>query len=143
MRIVPTLARLALGAAFVLFGANYFLGFLPAPAPEPAAGAFIGALVAGHVLPLAKAVEIAAGVALIGNRFVPLALTLLAPVLVNIVLFHAVFAPAGMALPAVLVALEIGLAWAYRDAFAPMLSARAAPRDASAPRAHAAREATV
>jgi hypothetical protein len=128
MRTLTLVARNLLGLAFVVFGLNYFLGFLPAKAPEdPAAGVFLGALVTGKVMALAKGVEIVAGLALLGNRFVPLALALLAPILVNINLFHAVYAPAGMALTVGLLALELYLAWAYRNAFLPMLQARVEP----------------
>jgi putative oxidoreductase len=68
---------------------------------------------------------VVSGLLLLGNRYVPLALTLLAPVLVNIVAFHAFLAPAGLAVPLVLLAAELYAAWSYRDAFAPMLAARA------------------
>src|SRR5262245_42170697 len=105
MRHVTTAARLLLGLAFVVFGLNYFLEFMPAHAPPEGAGAFLGALVAGKVLTVAKVIEIAAGLALLADRFVPLAATLLAPILVNIVLFHVVFDPANVVLPLVLVAL--------------------------------------
>jgi len=79
------------------------------------------------MFPLIKGTEVAASVLLLGNRYVPLALALLAPVLVNIVAFHAFLAPAGLALPIVLVALELYLARSYRDAFGPMLQARTQP----------------
>jgi hypothetical protein len=127
MRTLTLVARNLLGLAFVFFGLNYFLGFLPQPPPEPAAGAFLGALVTGKVLALAKGIEIVAGLALLGNRFVPLALTLLAPILVNINLFHIVYAPAGLPLTLGLVAIELYLAWVYRAAFRPMLQARVQP----------------
>jgi len=81
----------------------------------------------GYFFPLLKGTEIVAGVLLLGNRFVPLALTLLAPVLVNIVAFHAFLAPVGLPIPIVLAAGELYLAWSYRDAFAPMLRARVEP----------------
>jgi uncharacterized membrane protein YphA (DoxX/SURF4 family) len=131
MRTITLVARHLLGLAFVVFGLNYFLHFIPQPAPDPAAGAFVGALVTGKVLAVAKLVEIAAGLALLTNRFVPLALALLAPILVNINLFHLVFDPAGLPLTAGLLALELWLAWAYRDAFAPMLRAVVAPAPGS------------
>lgn len=127
MRTLTLVARNLLGLAFVVFGLNYFLGFIPQEAPEPAAGAFLGALVTGKVLALAKIVEIVAGVALLTNRFVPLALTLLAPILVNINLFHIVYAPAGLPLTLGLVAIELYLAWTYRAAFLSMLQARVEP----------------
>jgi hypothetical protein len=127
---VPVIARTLLGLAFTVFGANFFLHFLPQPPPPPEAGAFLGALAGGKILSVIKVVEIAAGLALLGNRFVPLALTLLAPVEIGILLFHGVFAPAGLPLPGVLVALTIYLAWAYRAAFAPMLRAHTEPAPA-------------
>jgi uncharacterized membrane protein YphA (DoxX/SURF4 family) len=129
-RHLPTAARILLGLAFTVFGLNYFLSFLPQP-PLPAdAGAFLGALVAGKYMTIVKVVEVAAGVALLANRFVPLALALLASPLVGIVVFHAVYAPESLILPIILVALEVYLAWAYRAAFAPMLQARTAPAGA-------------
>lgn len=127
-RITP-LARILLGLAFTAFGLNYFVPFLPMPdaPPPPAALQFLGAFVGSGFLALVKGIEIAAGLALLANRFVPLALALLAPVLVGITAFHALLAPAGIAVPIALVALELVLAWSYRGAFAPMLRARVAP----------------
>lgn len=128
MRTLTLVVRNLLGLTFVVFGLNYFLEFLPAPKDvDPAIGAVLGALVSAKIIGLAKIIEIAAGLALLSNRFVPLALTLLAPVIVNITLFHAVFDPAGLVLPLGIVAMELWLAWAYRDAFLPMLRARVEP----------------
>jgi hypothetical protein len=92
------------------------------------AGAFAGALFAtGYQFPLLAATQLGTGVLLLSNRFVPLALALLAPVLVHIVTFHAFLAPQGMGLPLALLAAEIYLAFAYREAFAPMLRERTQP----------------
>ncbi len=135
---IPLIARTLLGLAFVVFGANFFLHFLPTPAMPPDAGAYLGGLISGKILTIIKSVEIAAGLLLLINRFVPLALTLLAPVEIGILSYHGVFEPAGLPLPVVLVALTIYLAWAYRSAFAPMLRARVEPTAAEA--AHAARQ---
>lgn len=127
-RTVSHIARYILGFAFALFGLNGFLHFLPQPPMPEAAGALAGALAAtGYMFPLIKGTEVIAGLLLLSNRFVPLALTLLAPLLVNIVAFHAFLAPAGMLLPIVLLALECLLAYSYRDAFAPMLRSRVEP----------------
>jgi uncharacterized membrane protein YphA (DoxX/SURF4 family) len=125
---LPTAARILLGLVFLVFGLNGFLQFLPQPPlPEPA-GAFMGALAAtGYMFPLIKGTEVVAGLMLLGGRFVPLALVLLAPVVVNIVAFHVVLAPANMGLVALVLALEIYLAWAYRGAFAGVLKAHAQP----------------
>jgi hypothetical protein len=131
-RRIATGARILQGAAFLTFGLNGFLNFLPMPAPPPAAGAFFGALFAtGYMLPLIKSTEVLTGVLLLTNRFVPLALALIAPVLVNIVAFHAFLAPAGIALPLFLLATELVLAWSYRKAYAPMLRAVVAPEAVS------------
>jgi hypothetical protein len=130
---LPLAARTLLGLAFTVFGLNFFLNFLPQP-PVPADGAaFLGALYAGKILSVVKVIEIAAGLVLLGNRFVPLALAVLAPVEVGILLFHGVFEPAGFPLPIVLVALTLYLAWAYRAAFAPMLRPYVEPTAATAP----------
>jgi hypothetical protein len=124
-RYFPTGARVFLGLVFTVFGLNGFLHFLPAPPAPPAALAFLGGLVgSGYMFPLIKGTEVVAGLLLLGNRFVPLALTLLAPVIVNIVLFHAVLAPAGLGIPLLVLFAEIYAAWSYREAFVPMLHAR-------------------
>lgn len=124
---IPSVARILLGLAFTVFGATFFLHFLPEPAPPPASAAYFGALMSGKILTIIKVVETVCGLALLGNRFVPLALTLLAPVEVGIVAYHAVFDPSGLPVVAVLVALTVYLARAYRSAFAPMLRAEVAP----------------
>jgi hypothetical protein len=124
-RKLPTAARLIQGAAFFTFGLNGFLQFLPMPPPPAAAGSFLGALLAtGYMFPLIKSTEVLTGILLLGNRFVPLALTLIAPVLVNILAFHTFLAPAGLGLPLILLATELYLAWSYRAAFAPLLRAK-------------------
>jgi putative oxidoreductase len=134
-RALPAVARYLLGVIFTVFGLNFFLHFLPTPPLAGPAGSFVAALVAsGYVMTLVKIVEVGAGVLLLANRFVPLALTLLAPIVVNIVAFHAFLAPSGIALALVVLLLEVYLAWSRRDAFAPLLRAR----PASAATAHAA-----
>ena len=123
---LPIAARTLLGLLFTVFGANGFLHFLPNPPSTAAGGAFLGALAAaGYMFPLIKSTELIAGLLLLGGRFVPLALTLLAPVIVNIVAFHAVLAPAGVGIALFTVVLEGYVAWTYRAAFAPMLRAGA------------------
>lgn len=124
---VPGAARLLLGLLFTVFGLNGFLHFLPSPPLTEAGGAFLGALgAAGYMFPLIKGTEVLAGILLLSNRYVPLALTLLAPVVVNIFAFHAFLSP-GLALPAVIAALEVFLAWSYRDSFRGVLTAQATP----------------
>lgn len=126
----PTAARVLLGLIFVVFGLNGFLKFIPIPPPEGAAAEFMGGLAAaGYFFPLLKVTEIAVGLALLANRFVPLALVVLAPITINIVAFN-ILAPEGLPLALVIVALQVGLAWHHRSAFRPLLTAtfRLAPK---------------
>lgn len=140
----PRVARVLLGLPFVLFGLNYFIPFLPAPPPPPeAAMPFLGGLLAsGYIMPIVKSIEIVSGLALISNRFVPLALTLLAPIIVNIVAFHFILAPS-YGLPTMILALELYLAYSYRAAFLPMLRARVEVSPASGERSALQREAAA
>ncbi|GAB4543736.1 MAG: hypothetical protein Tsb0020_55410 [Haliangiales bacterium] len=128
LRKLPTIARFLFGTIFFVFGLNGFLGFIPQPPIEGEAGAFLGALAAtGYIFPVVKAIEVIAGLMLLTGRLVPLALTLLAPIVVNIVLFHTVLTPPNPVTFLVL-ALEVYLAWAYRDAFSGVLQVSAQPR---------------
>ncbi len=131
-RFAPPAARILLGLVFFVFGLNGFLQFLPTPPAPERAMTFLGALAAtGYMFPLIKSVEVVGGALLLSNRFVPLALAIVAPNVVNIVLFHAVLAPAGLPVALFVLALEIFTAWSYRAAFAPMLRARTAPNASS------------
>jgi len=126
-KVLPVATRVLLGLVFFVFGLNGFLHFLPQPPLPAAAMPFLGGLAgAGYFFPLLKSIEVAAGVLLLSNRFVPLALTLLAPIVVNIAAFHLVLAP-NPAMVVFLLAAEIYLAWSYRDAFRGVLAARARP----------------
>lgn len=124
---LKTAARLLLGAVFTVFGLNGFFQFLPMPAPTGLAAVLIGGFAAsGYMFPLIKGTEIVVGLLLLSNRFVPLALTILAPIVVNIVAFHLFLAPAGLALPLIVTALGIYLATTERATFAPLLRAKSA-----------------
>lgn len=124
---VPVAARLFLGLLFTVFGLNGFLGFLPMPQPTAEGGAFLGALAAtGYMFPLIKGTEVVVGLLLLSGRFVPLALTLLAPVSVNILAYHIALDPAP-GLPLVIVATQLFLAYAYRDSFRSVLQSKAQP----------------
>jgi len=126
-RHAVTAGRILLGLVFFVFGLNGFLNFIPPPAaPVPAgAMAFAGALLqTGYMFPLIKGTEVVAGALLLTNRFVPLALVIIAPVIVNIVAFHAFLEPSGLVLALVIAAIEIALAWAHRASYRPLLAAR-------------------
>jgi uncharacterized membrane protein YphA (DoxX/SURF4 family) len=121
-------ARIVLGLIFFVFGLNGFLHFIPQPPMSAPAAAFGGALFAtGYFIPLLKGTEVLSSVLLLSGRLVPLALTVLAPVIVNIVAFHAFLAPSGLPLPIVIVALELFLAWSYRSSFRSVLRVKAEP----------------
>jgi hypothetical protein len=150
MRHLPTAARYLLGLIFFVFGLNFFLHFIPMPTNTPApAAAFGGAMMAtGYLFYLLKVTEVTSGILLLANRFVPLALTLLAPIIVNIFCFHLFLEGAAtLPLPIVIVALEIYLAWSYRDVYRSMLAAKVAPATsgeaASSSKAKAAERATA
>jgi len=129
-RYLPTIARILMGLMFFVFGLNGFLHFIPEPKkPMPeGALAFAGALMqTGYMFPMVMGTQFLVGVLLLLNRFVPLALALLAPVIVNIVAFHIFLAPSGLGLALVVLALELYLAWAYRNSYRSMLNPRAKP----------------
>jgi hypothetical protein len=124
---LPAAVRILFGLTFFVFGLNGFLHFLPQPPMPAAAGGFLGGLFsAPYFLPLLKGTEVIAGILLLSNRFVPLALTVLAPIVVNIVAFHVFLAPSP-AMVAFLLGAQIYLAWVYRGAFRGVLASRTAP----------------
>jgi putative oxidoreductase len=129
MRIVSATARYLAGVIFLVFGLNGFVHFIPLPPPEGIAGQFMGALFVSHYLTVIFAVQVIAAVLLLVNRYVPLAVAALAPVIVNILCFHALMAPSGLPLAlfvAVLWAvIFIGVRPAFAGLFQPRLQARA------------------
>lgn len=128
LRHLPTVLRILLGLIFFVFGLNGFLQFLPMPPLSGPPADFMGALVAsGYMFPMIKGVEVVAGALLLGGRFVPLALVLLAPIVVNIAAYHVFLAPESMGMVVFLLFAEAYLAWAYRDSFRGVLAAGARP----------------
>ena len=114
MRTVSVIARYLAGVIFLVFGLNGFLNFIPLP----------GALYVSHYLWLIFAFQVIAGVLLLVNRYVPLAVAVLAPVIFNILVFHALMAPSGLGL-ALFVAILWGVVFAsVRSAFTGILEAR-------------------
>jgi len=117
MRIVTVIARVLLGLIFFVFGLNGFVGFIPMPPLAGTAGAFIGALFSSHYLYLVSAVQLIAGVLLLLNRFVPLALAMLAPMLANIIAYHLTMQLEGWPLAAITTLLWAIVVWRYRAHF--------------------------
>jgi hypothetical protein len=131
-RTLPAAARVSMGLVFSVFGTIGILSFAglipvsrPSTPPPEAAAAFTAALMsAGYMFPMVKATELVVGLLLLTNRFVPLALAMIAPIVVNIVAFHTFLAPSGIGIAAAVLALEVYLAWTYREAYRPMLAMR-------------------
>src|ERR1700692_1477361 len=96
MRIVSLIAQYLAGVIFLVMGLNGFLNFIPLPPPGGVAGQFMGALFVSHYLIVIMAVQVIAAILLLVNRFVPLALAVLAPVIVNILCFHIFMFPSGL-----------------------------------------------
>ena len=125
---LPLVARVLLGLVFVFFGLAGALSGETDMGEE--ADAFIQAMKdTGYLWLLVKAAEIVGGLLLIAGIFVPLALLLLAPVVLNILLFHLFLAPSPEGLAVALIALALGLYLAYRhrSSFAPVLRRNVAP----------------
>jgi putative oxidoreductase len=118
MKITTLIARILLGLLFLVFGLNGFLHFIPMPPPTGLAAQYMGALYVSHYLVFIFLVQVIGGALLLANRFVPLALILLGPVLVNILLFHSFMAPAGLPLALVTTVLWGLVFYGVRRAFA-------------------------
>ena len=118
MKILTLIARLLLGLIFFVFGLNGFLNFLSmGPMPSGLAGQFIGALVLSHYYWVVAALQLVGGVLLLVNRFVPLGLVLLGPVIVNIILYHVFLNPVGIGLAIVVTILWFIVFYAHRQYF--------------------------
>ncbi len=117
MKIVALIARILLGLLFLVFGLNTFLHFIPMPPPSGLAGQFLGALFVSRYLAVVAVIQVATGALLLINRYVPLALTLLGPVIFNIFLFHLLLEPTGLPLAFITVILWAVVFYWHRAAF--------------------------
>jgi uncharacterized membrane protein YphA (DoxX/SURF4 family) len=127
-RIATLAVRSLLGLAFVTFGLNYFLHFMPLPLMSGPPAEFMGALfTTGYMFPMIKSIEVLGGLLLLTGRFVPLGLLLLAPIVVNIAAFHVFLTPGEIGMSAVLVAMLAFLGFAYRGSFRGVLDPGARP----------------
>jgi putative oxidoreductase len=119
MKIVALIARILVGLVFTFFGLNGFLNFLPQPPLPPGpAGQFLTALFVSHYVYLVAGVQVISGVLLLINRYVPLAIVLLGPMLVNILAYHLLMNSMGLSVAAVVAILWCLLAYYYRQHFA-------------------------
>lgn len=121
-------SRLLLGLIYFVFGLNGFFHFLPMPEQLPeSASAFLGGLMAaGYFFPFLKATEVIAGAVLLTGRFTALASVVLAPITLNIFLFHALLTPGlqNSLMPIVMVVLSVVVAFSVRAKFAPLFHSR-------------------
>jgi uncharacterized membrane protein YphA (DoxX/SURF4 family) len=122
MKIVTIIARILLGLIFVFFGSNGFLHFLPMPPlPQGVTGEYLHAFFASGYVYVISGFQVLGGLLLLIGRFVPLGLTILAAIIVNIWTFHLLMAPEGLPPAVVVTILELFLVWSYRDRFAGIL----------------------
>ena len=127
MKTASVVARYLAGVIFLVMGLNGFVRFIPLPPPSGIAGQFMGALYVSHYLWVIFAFQVVAGVLLLVNRYVPLAVALLAPVIVNILTFHILMAPSGLPL-----AIFVAVLWTLifvdvRTAFSGLFQSRLQP----------------
>lgn len=125
MKIAVTICRVLLGLVFTIFGLNGFFHFIPQPPPpSPTAVQYMTVLTVSHYFYLVFAVQVIAGVLLLTGRFVPLALALLAPMLVNIVLYHSLMDPAGLPVALFATVLWAVVVYRFRASFRNIFEAR-------------------
>ena len=118
MKILVLIARILLGLAFVVFGLNGFLNFLNmGPLPSGLAGQFILALAQSHYYWVVAGLQVIGGALLLINRFVPLGLVLLGPVIVNILLYHLFLNPSGIVMAIVVTILWFIVFYWHRQYF--------------------------
>jgi putative oxidoreductase len=125
MKIAALIARILLGLVFVIFGLNGFLNFIKGPLPSGVAGQFLGALMQSHFVFVISAVELAGGALLLANRYVPLALVLLGPVIVNIFFYHLLMDRSGLIIAIVVIILWGLIALRHRQYFSGLFVQRA------------------
>ena len=96
MKIAVLIARILLGLIFLVFGLNGFLNFIHGPMPTGVAGQYLAVMGGTLYIHFVFVVQIVGGLLLLSGQFVPLALVLLGPVIINILLFHVSMQPSGL-----------------------------------------------
>ena len=124
MRIAGIVARLLLGLMFTVFGLNGFLHFLHQPPPSGLALQYLTVMSQSHIIMFVFAVQLVCGLLLLAGVFVPLALAVLGPVIVNILLFHITMAPSGIGPGALATLLWFIVFFSVFSSFRPMLQVR-------------------
>ena len=125
MKTITVIARFLLGLIFLVFGLNGFLHFIPSPPLSGTDGQFLEALFVSHYLVPIFLLQIVSAVLFLVNRYVPLALTLVAPIVVNVLLIHTLMLPSGLPMALVVTGLWFVVFLSVRSAFAPLWQPRA------------------
>jgi len=137
MKNIILIARCLLGLVFLIFGLNGFLHFIPMPLPSGVAGQFMAALFVSRYLLVVASLQVLTAVLLLINRYVPLALALLGPIIANILLFHVLMAPSGIPLALIVAVLWslvlVSVRTAFAELFQARVHARVPPRQRSTP----------
>ena len=121
MKIATIIARVLLGLVFTVFGSNAFLHFIKMPPMTGPSGDFIMAMASTGYIYVVGGCQVLGGLILLIGRYVPLGLTLLGPVIVNILCFHIFMDHEGWQLASIVAALALFLLWRYRANFAGLL----------------------
>jgi len=127
MKIAVLIARILLGLLFFVFGLNGFIHFMPATLPPGDAGAMAGLMFKHGWLTFHAVLYVIAGALLLAGRYVPVGLTILGPIIVNILVFHLTLAPQSIAPGLVVAVLELFLIRAYWPAFRNIFTAKMEP----------------
>jgi putative oxidoreductase len=127
MKVMVLIARILLGLLFLVFGFDKLVPFIPAKMPPGDAGTMAGLMMTHHWMQFYGVVETVSGLLLLVGRFIPLALTLLAGMIVNILLFGFTIAPQGLPPGLIAGVLELFMVYAYRASFAGIFAAKQAP----------------
>lgn len=117
MKIASTIARYLMGIIFIVFGLNGFLNFLPSPPVPGLGGQFFGLLLTSHFMVPIFVIQLLCGVLFLVNRYVPLALTFIGPVIFNVLLFHILMNPSGIGPGALVTVCWFLVFYRYRSAF--------------------------
>ena len=128
MKIAVTICRVLLGFMFTIFGLNGFFHFIPQPPPaNPLAIQYMTVLSGSHYFVFVFFVQVVAGVLLLSGRFIPLALAMLAPVLLNILLYHSLMDPAGLPVAFFATVLWAVVFYRFRTSFRGIFAAHPVP----------------
>ena len=129
MKIAMLIVRTLMGLLFVFASVTYFFNLITPPPMEGAIRSFNEGLAAsGYFFTLLKVTELTCGILLLVGRFVPLVLVILSPIIINIFFVHLLLDRSGLPVAIFLVLANIFLAYYYRDAFRPLLTARYTPQ---------------